>query len=162
MLDRWLLALPSGRVFYLEEHKMLIITLSQSFFARHLCHTEILKKETRPYFSVVIQINGLHFAIPFRSHISHKYAYWTDKKNLCGLDFTKAVLIEFPGDIDKTGVQIRQNEFNAIKGKEYHITKKFISFLNTYKKAMARQDVERNRRLIANSAIQYFINDIFT
>lgn len=136
---------------------MNIVTLSKNFYNCHTNDKEILKKESRPYTVIIVEVEGLTFAIPFRSHISHKYAYWTDKDNQCGLDFTKSVVIVPSRDIDKTGVQIRQNEYNAIKGQEYEITKKFKSFLNTYRKAYKRQYIKRNRQLIENSALQYFI-----
>lgn len=136
---------------------MNIVTLSKNFYNCHTNDKEILKKESRPYTVIIVEVEGSTFAIPFRSHISHKYAYWTDKDNQCGLDFTKSVVIVPSRDIDKTGVQIRQNEYNAIKGQEYEITKKFKSFLNTYRKAYKRQDIKRNRQLIENSALQYFI-----
>lgn len=135
-----------------------IVTLSKLFYSKYASCNEILMKENRPYMLMLIKINNTTFAIPFRSNIKHKFVYWTDKNNNCGLDFTKAVVITSLDDIDKTNVQIRQNEFNAIKGDMYKIEKKFISFLNTYKKAYHRQDIQRNKILILNSALQYFIN----
>ena len=139
---------------------MKIVTLSQNFYKRYSSCKEILKKENRPYLMVLITVENQTFAIPFRSHIRHKYVYWTDENNLCGLDFTKAVLLSSEDDIASKNVQIRQHEFDVIKGQEYIITKKFTTFLRTYKKAYARMDVERNRILVQNSALQYFLNDI--
>ena len=40
---------------------------------------------------VCVQIGGVLFAVPMRSHIKHKYALWADKENHCGVDFSKAV-----------------------------------------------------------------------
>ena len=139
---------------------MQIVRLSENFYSTYSNCDEILKKENRPYMLVIVTVNENTFAIPFRSHIKHKYAYWTDKPNHCGLDFTKAVIVSSDDDISQRGVQIRQNEFNAIKGREYDITKKFASFLNTYKKAYLRLDVERNRLFIEKSALKYFIDQI--
>ena len=139
---------------------MNLVTLSHSFYSAHSQHTEILKKINRPYFMMLLTVESKTFAIPFRSHIRHPYVYWTDKENLCGLDFTKAVLIRSIDDIQNQNVQIRQNEFNAIKGKEHHIVKRFSTFLRTYKKAYHNQTIPRNKLLIQNSALQYFINDL--
>lgn len=76
-------------------------------------YDEIEKKSTLPYVQVCIEIDNHIFAIPLRSHITHKYALLTDKQNQCGLDFSKAVLItDYERYIDKfTKPHIRQNEF---------------------------------------------------
>ena len=140
---------------------MHIVKLSQNFYNRHKQDIEILQKANRPYMMVLVAVGQKTFAIPFRSHIHHKYALWTDKKNRCGLDFTKAVLITSPDDIASSGIQIRQNEFNAIKGKEHHIQKRFETFLNTYKKAYHNQNISRNKILIQDSALQYFIHALW-
>ena len=133
-----------------------IITLSTDFYMRFSDCKEILQKGNRPYLMVLISIDDVTFAVPFRSHIRHNFAYWTDKENRCGLDFTKAVVILSENDISAHNVQIRQNEFNAIKGKEYFITQKFTTFIRQYKKAYSRTDIERNKMLIDISALQYF------
>ena len=137
-----------------------IIQLSEVFYEKYSSCPEILKKENRPYLAIILKIESITFAIPFRSHIKHKYAFWTDKENGCGLDFTKAVVISSYEEIGKTNVQIRQNEFNVIKKKDYEITKKFKTFLTMYKKALYRLDVNRNRILINNSSLQYFLDKI--
>ena len=138
-----------------------IVNLSNKFFETHSDCPEILKKGSRPYMLVLIKIDDITFAIPFRSNIKHKYVYWTDKQNNCGLDFTKSVVISSDDDIACHNVQIRQNEFNAVKGREYFITQKFSTFLSTYKKAYKNLNIERNKTLINNSALQYFIEEIF-
>ena len=140
---------------------MKIIQLAESFYRAHQQHTEILQKGNRPYVMVVVSVRGTSFAIPFRSHIRHPYALWTDRPNGCGLDFTKSVVIDPATDVAAVGVQIRQNEYEAIKGREAFITKKFVSFLRTYRKAYQKQEIPRNRMLIQNSALQYFIREVF-
>ena len=109
-----------------------IITLSTDFYIRFSDCKEILQKGNRPYLMVLISVDDITFAVPFRSHIRHNFAYWTDKENRCGLDFTKAVVILSENDIAAHNVQIRQNEFNALKGKEYFITQKFATFIRHY------------------------------
>ena len=139
---------------------MKLVRLSKKFYDDYSSCKEILKKSNRPYLMMIISINSVDYAIPFRSNISHKYAYWTDKPNHCGLDFTKAVVILKSEYIGTYKVQLRQNEFNAIKGKEYEIAKKFSSFIKLYKKSALRLDVERNKSLIEKSALQYFLDNI--
>lgn len=55
---------------------------------------ELMIKENKPYTQVITDINGLKFAVPLRSGISHTTdVLWTDKQAKHGLDFTKAVII---------------------------------------------------------------------
>ena len=42
---------------------------------------------------LLIQIEELKVAIPFRSHISHNNAFFTDIQNRCGIDYTKTVIL---------------------------------------------------------------------
>ena len=114
-------------------------------------------KPTRPYIRVYVEINGIHFAIPMRSHIQHPYVLWTDKEAGCGLDFSKSVVVAKESYID--GMRkpyIRQNEFDALRGKEYQVKQKLLQFIKVYKKAKKRLDVPRNQRICRYSTLQYF------
>ena len=59
---------------------MKYIFLTQQFYDDYSHCTEIEKKKTRPYVQIYVQVNGIDFAVPLRSNITHKYAFWTDKK----------------------------------------------------------------------------------
>lgn len=65
--------------------------LSREFYDTYAGCKEILKKTNRPYACLTIELDGVLFAIPFRHHIRHKYAFHTLGE--AGLDFTKAVVI---------------------------------------------------------------------
>ena len=56
-------------------------------------------------------------------------------------------------DIDLTD---RQNEFNALKGKEHIVQMKLVQYIRTYKKAKERMDVSRNKIICQYSTLQYF------
>ncbi len=136
---------------------MTFIFLSDEFYNCYASCPEIEKKSTRPYIQICIKINGKLFAVPLRSNIHHKFVLWTDKENKCGLDFTKSVVIEKDSYIDKDSMpHIRQNEFDALRGKEFVIKQKMLSYIQTYKKAKLRMDVPRNRRICEYSTLQYF------
>lgn len=136
---------------------MKFIYLSAAFYNDYSNCKEIAEKSNRPYVQVCVKINGVWFAVPMRSHIKHPYALLTDTENKCGLDFTKAVVIEKPEYIDTTRTpRIRQNEFNALKGKDYEIKRKMEQFIRFYRKARKRSDVPRNKRICEYSALQYF------
>ena len=58
---------------------MKYIFLSQQFYTDYNSKqfSEIEHKVNRPYIMLLVQIEGVTFAVPFRSHISHKYAFIT-------------------------------------------------------------------------------------
>ena len=56
-------------------------------------YPEMEQKHNRPYIQVYVEIKGIQYAIPLRSDIHHPHVLWTDKKNHCGVDFSKAVVI---------------------------------------------------------------------
>ena len=74
---------------------MKYIFLSKKFYDdyRHELYPEIECKENRSYVLLLIKIDNLEYAIPFRSHIKHNYAFFTNKENLCGIDYTKSIVI---------------------------------------------------------------------
>ena len=133
------------------------IFLSDEFYQTYSACTEIEQKRTRPYVRVCVRIDGNIFAIPLRSHINHPHVLWTDKNNQCGLDFSKAVIINQPIYVDKTRTpKIRQNEFDALRGKEHVIKQRMAQYIREYTKAKARLDIPRNRTLCQYSTLQYF------
>lgn len=135
------------------------IFLSQNFYNDYpiSSYPEIEQKITRPYIQVVIDINGIIFAIPMRSNINHPYALLTDKINRCGLDFSKTVIITKDEYIDKTKTPyIRPNEFNALRGKEYKIKQKLLKYIQKYKKAKEDNTTPFAHEILSNSTLQYF------
>ena len=109
--------------------------LNDRFYKETKEFSEILHKPQRPYAIALFEIDHLQFAIPFRTNISHPYAYkfknFTSKKN-SGLDFSKAVIIEK----DKLGNQafIDNQEYLEFSKRRAIIAKRFFKFLENYKK----------------------------
>ena len=135
-----------------------VVFLTEKFYAAYRGCSEIEQKDTRPYIRVQVLINGVLWAIPLRSHIKHGYVLWTDKEHGCGIDFTKAVVIEKPAEyISGTKPHIRPEEFKVIKRIDNHIVvQKMTNYIKAYKKAKTRLDVERNKELVHYSTLQYF------
>lgn len=104
------------------------VFLSADFYQRYPLsqYPEIEQKKTRPYIQVYIEINGIKFAIPLRSDIHHPHVLWTDKRNHCGVDFSKAVVITDEKYIDK------------------------------YKRAKMEPEKSVNKVLLKYSTLQYF------
>ena len=134
------------------------IFLSSDFYNDYPAteYPEIEQKALRPYIQLLTLIDGIQYAIPLRSHITHPHVFWTDKQNQCGLDFSKAVVISKQNYIDNTKVpHIRQNEFDALRGKDYRIQQKMAKYIADYKKAKTKDD-EISQELCRNSTLQYF------
>lgn len=137
---------------------MQFVFLSPGFYSAHVGDAEIEQKATRPHARVLLPVEGVVFAIPFRSNIQHPYAYLTDKENKCGLDYSKAVpVIDAAADIDNTAVpHIRQNEFNALKGKDRNVEIGMRRYLRCYQKAKENPDNKRNAKILECSTLKYF------
>ncbi len=136
---------------------MVFIFLSPAFYQDHADCPEIEQKSTRPYVCVQVTIAGVPFAVPLRSNINHPHVLWTDKAAKCGLDFSKAVVLKKPDYIDPSRKpHIRQNEFDALRGKEFLVQQRLMQYIKSYKKAKRRLDVPRNQRLCQYSTLQYF------
>ena len=133
---------------------MRLIYLSSEFYKQYKDCPEILKMPSRPYACLTVKIRGLTFAIPFRHHIAHKYAFVTYKD--CGLDYTKAVVVLDEGYIDDNRPQIEQREFDALKGKEARIVREFDKYIKLYCKAAQNRDNVHYGNIVRYSALQYF------
>lgn len=124
-------------------------------------YPEIEQKHNRPYIQVYVEINGIQYAIPLRSEIHRPHVLWTDKKNHCGVDFSKAVVITDEKYIDMlTEPYIRENEFNALRGKDYKIKVKMEKYIEEYKKAKQDLGKKHNQNLVKYSTLQYFEKEI--
>lgn len=135
------------------------IFLSEDFYQAYPSaqYPEIEQKKTRPYIQILVEIDEIKFAIPLRSDIHHPHVLWTDKKNHCGLDFSKAVVITDKKYIDgEREPHLRQNEFNALKGKDFKIKQKMQKYIEKYKKAKEKPEDIVNKTLLEYSTLQYF------
>lgn len=96
-----------------------------------------------------------------RSDIHHPYVLWTDKANHCGVDFSKAVVITDDSYIDSDAEpHLRQNEFDALRGKDYKIKTKMEKYIADYKKAKKDLSKPVNQILVKYSTLQYFEKEI--
>lgn len=143
---------------FFEREKMKLITLSPYFYQKYAGCAEILTKQTRPYACLSVMIDGVQFAIPFRHHISHKWAFMT--YGACGLDYSKAIVVTDDRYIGNVSPRIEQAEYNLIKGKEALIANGMRRFIKAYKKAVEYQDNPHYQLLRKCSALQYFHEEL--
>lgn len=143
--------------------KKRFVFLSKEFYNTYpiLQYPEMEQKQNRPYIQVYVEIDGVQYAIPLRSDIHHPHVLWTDKKNHCGVDFSKSVVIKDESYIDLSiEPHLRQNEFDALRGKDYKIKSKMEKYIADYKKAKEDLSDPINRMLVTYSTLQYFEKEI--
>lgn len=137
---------------------MKLITLSASFYSQYSSCPEILTKPTRPYVCLAVVIDGVQFAIPFRHHISHKWAFFTYGN--CGIDYSKAVVISDTRFIGSVSPVVDQIEYNAIKGKDTVIANGMRKFLKAYKDAVKYPANPHYQFIRQCSSLQYFHKEL--
>lgn len=143
--------------------KKRFVFLSDKFYNTYPSaqYPEMEQKQNRPYIQVYVEIDGVQYAIPLRSDIHHPHVLWTDKANHCGVDFSKAVVIKDETYIDMTlEPHLRQNEFDALRGKDYKIRTKMERYIESYKKAKKDLSKPVNQNLVKYSTLQYFEEEI--
>lgn len=133
---------------------MKIRILSKEFYDTYSGYSEILKKETRPYACLTIEVDGLLFAVPFRHHIKHSYSFHTLGE--AGLDYTKSVIISDMSYLTNEHPTIESKEFAVIKRNEQKIRYELRKYVNQYKRAMKHRDNPRSRNILLYSSLQYF------
>lgn len=135
---------------------MEFVFLTPDFFTDHQNLQEIEIKDTRPYILITITINNIKFALPLRSGISHNHQFPTDKANNCGVDYSKAVIIDDMKYIDTKTPYIRPNEYKTLIGKEYLLRKGMEKYINDYIKAKNKSHIKANQDLCRYSTLQNY------
>lgn len=131
--------------------------LSQTFYNDypHKKYNEILNKKARPYTCIMFEIDdGTFVCIPYRSKITHKYAFKfhksvRSKKSKSGLDYTKMVLItnrEYidaePAIIDKDEYNETIKNINRIKREAFEFIEEYIKYIKK-KSSLSSQEITR-------------------
>lgn len=119
-------------------------------------------KEDRPYAYVQVEAYNQLFCIPLRSHIDHPHALFTNKKERCGVDYSKAVVINSDEYIDKNRKAfLRPDEYKKLKGKDFTIKKQFLAYIELYKQAKIDESIDHREEILKFSTLQYFEEYIF-
>ena len=131
--------------------------------------TEILEKRARAYNCLLFQSSYDYFiCIPFRSEITHKYAYHFKKskrslRHKSGLDYTKIVIISKTEYVDSVDAIIDKDEYNELMKNLGRIFREAFRFVEDYVLHMTNQktlhSAEYTRRY-CHSALQYFHNEL--
>ncbi len=127
--------MASGEVFDYQ-----ILSLAESFYKAYPNppYREILNKEQRPYTCLLLQTRYEYFiCIPYRSNISHKYAFHFRKsrrsgKCRSGLDYSKIVIIQRPDFLNPEGAVIDRDEYKETVKNIGRIRQEAESFVQDY------------------------------
>lgn len=132
--------------------------LTELFYETYKEFKEILLKDKRQYCIAIFEVDGIKFAIPFRTNINHKHCY-IFKNSPRGLDFTKAVVITDDNFIGNNAI-IDSEEYSEFINKQVVIANRFEKFINDYKKWTSNPGYYRAEKIILFSALQYFHNEL--
>ena len=144
---------------------MKYIFLSKEFYNdyKHELYPEIEYKEDRPYVLLLLEIDSLTYAIPFRSHIKHNYAFITNKEKRCGIDYTKSIIITnskyIVDKVNNRPIIIRKDERQALYGQKYTIIRELKTFIDEYKRAV-KNNVNNKTFIFKISTLQYFHKEL--
>lgn len=135
----------------MSEKEYSITILSEAFYKRaeRKALKEIMEKENRPYFVLLVKVKNYKFAIPFRTHITHDYCFKTIphyeniKENepipvnttptsWSGIDYTKAVIIE-DNDLEQNKIaSVNSIEHDMIRKSSRKIKTEFKTYVEGY------------------------------
>ena len=144
-----------------------IMYLSKDFYNVYPkdIYPELECKETRPFLVLLVNINELKFAIPFRSNITHNFCYKFENSNRVSksstaLDFSKSIIVKEDMYLDNYAF-IDQEEYKELNSKIYFIISKFKKFILTYVKIKENYDKNSYKyKLLNYCTLQYFYEDI--
>lgn len=138
--------------------------LTQKFYNDypHDKYPQMELKNDRPYAHIEIEAYNLLFCLPLRSHIDHPHAFFTNRRNKCGVDYSKAVVITDNEYIDETTrVFLRPDEYRKLRGKDFIIKQQFMAYIELYKQAKVDETVDHREEILRFSTLQYFENYIY-
>lgn len=148
-----------------------VLCLTDKFYENYPCnhYKEILKKKKRSYNCLLIQSHyGYFICIPYRSNITHKYAYMfkhsqRSRSHKSGLDYTKIVIISNPVYITGTNSKIDQDEYNETRKNIKRIKNEALIFVNDYinhMKSTKKLTTEEFHRRYHFSPLKYFHTEL--
>jgi len=155
----------------LPENDYQILKLTEQFYNAYPNppYREILQKKNRAYNCLLFQTHYDFFiCVPYRSEISHKYAYHFKGTNRSirhksGLDYTKIVIISKSEYIDNIDAIIDKDEFNETMINLEKIKSEALEFVEDYMLHITNQrqlDLQEFKRRYSFSPLQYFHKEL--
>lgn len=153
-----------------EKKAFRILRLTDEFYKTYpkSQYPEILEKRGRPYTCMVFRTKDYTVCVPYRTEISHPYAYHFRKsirsrQNRSGLDYTKMVIVKKENYLDRVQAVIDDDEYTETIENIGKIQKEAEAFLNDYLKHMMgerRLHPAEYRRRYQYSPLRYFHEEL--
>lgn len=131
---------------------------------------EIVRKDTRPYNCLLIQSHyGYFICIPFRSNITHNYAYKfrysvRSRRTNSGLDYTKMVIIKNPDYIGVSDAVVDTDEYKETRDNIEYIKKDAQTYIDDYidyiQGKSNKYDQREFQRKYGFSTLKYFHGEL--
>lgn len=156
----------------MSEHGFKIFRLTDDFYDQYppSQYIEILDNRTRPYNCILFELNNNYYAcIPYRSEISHQYAYHFRRsirsvQHKSGLDYTKTIIIKNYEYLDASQAVVDHDEYIETVMNIHRIKDEVLNFIRTYQKHITGEEVlhpREFRRRYAYSTLKYFHVELF-
>ena len=144
-----------------------VLHLSRLFYSDYPNppYKEMLMKDKRAYNCLLIQsCYGYFICIPYRSQISHKYAFMFKKSirsrtHKSGLDYTKIVIIQNKDYLDDSQALVDKDEYNETMHFFEKIKKEALDYIENYVAYMNKKltiHPKEFKRKYGFSTLQYF------
>ena len=149
-----------------------VLNLTQQFYSDYPDppYSEIVRKNNRPYNCLLIQSKyGYFICIPYRSHISHKYAYKfknsiRSKRTKSGLDYSKVVIVKNTNYISSADAVVDKDEYNETRDNIGYIkndVQEYIDNYVNYKLGISQKyDEQEFTRIYKYSTLHYFDKEL--
>jgi protein AbiQ len=132
--------------------------LTTEFYNDYSHCSEILNKVNRPYCVILLTVDSITYAIPFRTNIKHKHCYLfrnSPRSDNSGLDFSKAIIVTNSKYIGKNAT-IDSKEYSDFINNKKVIGNRFANFIKSYKTWYSNPTYYKAERLMQMSSLQYF------
>lgn len=166
------LVLREGKMsIQVNEFDYQVLHLSRLFYSDYPNppYKEMLMKDKRAYNCLLIQsCYGYFICIPYRSQISHKYAFMFKKSirsrtHKSGLDYTKIVIIQNKDYLDDSQALVDKDEYNETRTNINRIQQEAQEFVDdyiTYMKGNEKISKEEFKRRYRFSTLKYFHKEL--
>ena len=136
--------------------------LTADFYTDYSHCSEILSDPQRPYCVIILVVEGLKFAVPFRTNINHNSCFLfsgSPRGGNSGIDFSKSVVIidnKYVGNV----TFIDSYEYREFINKKAIILNRFKKFIEDYKIWVNNPEYYHQENLIMYSSLQYFHTEL--
>ena len=121
-----------------------VVNLTPIFIAKTAGLKETIHDKNRPHGIVTINVNGLTFAIPLRTNLSHNYGVVLDtivkdgRSLKRGLDFTKALIITDESEDIGVSYKVPDTQKAVLNDQKKMIINQFHKYVDGYISAVSR------------------------